>query len=434
MDFLLFLLVTGILMIRPAEIVPGLLGLPLYEVSILACLAVAWPRVIHQLTGRSLAARPATLCVLGLLLAVVLSQAAQLSAWGVRNSGVNFAKVVLYYLLLVGVLNTPRRLRVFSVWLAGCILVLTVLAVLQFHGTIDVPALAAMEDRDVDDETGEPTFIPRLRSTGIYHDPNDLGLIIVVGTLIALYWLGNAGNWALRAAWLVPLGVFGYALLLTQSRGGFLALVAGLLVLACARYGWRKTLALAGVGLPVLLLLFGGRQTSLSTGEGTSQERIRLWSEGLTLFAQSPVFGIGQGEFADQVGLVAHNSFLHCYVELGFAGGALFLGGFLWSLAALARTRTPEGRKAARVVLGLRPYLLAIVAAYAVGLLSLSRAYVEPTYLVLGLGTVYAGFLAPVRQACRAFRPAAFVRRLGIASVVFLVVIAVFVRTFAHWG
>ena len=37
-----------------------------------------------------------------------------------------------------------------------------------------------------------------------------------------------------------------------------------------------------------------------------------------------------------------------------------------------------------------RPYLLAACAAYAIGIMALSRAYVQPTYLVVGLAAAYA--------------------------------------------
>src|SRR5260370_10175657 len=153
-----------------------------------------------------------------------------------------------------------------------------------------------------------------------------------------------------RLACLPPLLLFGYGLVLTRSRGGFLALVAGLFTLFQARFGWRRTLLLASAGLPLLFVLFAGRQTTLSTVEGTGQDRIQLWSEGLGLFREAPLFGIGQGEYADRVGLVAHNSFVHCFAELGFAGGALFLGAFGSALVMLGRLQP-----APRAVAGPRP-------------------------------------------------------------------------------
>src|SRR5262249_36397754 len=153
-------------------------------------------------------------------------------------------------------------------------------------------------------------------------------------------------------------------------------LVVGLLILFRARYGWRKSLALGAVLLPGLLLLAAGRTTDLSAASaGTGQERIQVWSIGLDLLKSSPVFGIGKDQFAERVGdthLVAHNSFIHCFAELGLFGGTLFLGMFYLGLVSLHQLgKAPE----AEVDPGLRPlqpFLLAVLVAYATCLMSIS--------------------------------------------------------------
>src|SRR5262249_51850043 len=274
------ILLNAVLFIRPAEIVPDLEAWPIYEVVILACLLVSLPSVVRQLEPAELAANPITACVLGLLVAVVLSHLSHFFLWGVRESSNLFVKVVLYYLLVVSTLNTLSRLRQFLFWLVVFITVLTVLAVCQYHGVVDIPALSAFNQLEYDPETGEQIILPRLRSTGIYNDPNDLSLILVVGILLCLAGLGgNSG--VLRFAWVGPLALFGYALTLTYSRGGMLSLLAGLVALFQARFGWRKSILLSVAVLPVLLLGVGGRQADLATSEGTGQARIQLWSEGL---------------------------------------------------------------------------------------------------------------------------------------------------------
>ena len=48
---------------------------------------------------------------------------------------------------------------------------------------------------------------------------------------LCLFALSRKGSAVPRVAWLVPLAVFVHALRLTYSRGGLLALVAGMLVL-----------------------------------------------------------------------------------------------------------------------------------------------------------------------------------------------------------
>src|SRR5205809_75026 len=102
MDFALFILVNATLFIRPAEVVADLEGLPLYEIVILACLVVSLPAVIAQLSTASMIEQPITTCVIGVLVAIVLSHLTHLNFYGARVAGVEFSKVVLYYLLFVG--------------------------------------------------------------------------------------------------------------------------------------------------------------------------------------------------------------------------------------------------------------------------------------------------------------------------------------------
>jgi O-antigen ligase len=233
--------------------------------------------------------------------------------------------------------------------------------------------------------------------------------------------------------WLVPLVLFVWAILLTRSRGGFISLVAAVLVLSIVYFGWRKTLLVA-VGLAPVVFALGIRQTDLALGHGTGQERIRIWSEGLRLLGQSPFFGIGYGNYAPEVGHVAHNSFLQCYTELGLLGGTFFLGAFFYALWMLWRLRPSRARIADPELNRLHPVLSALVFAYAIGMLSLSRSYVVPTYMVLGLAAVYVR-AASVGAPAPALRLNARVSAILVAAgAVFIVTTYVFVRLLVHWG
>jgi O-antigen ligase len=343
-DFLLFILVNGVLLARPTEVVPDLRTVHLYEALILACLAVSIPGVLEQFTGRSLEARPITVCVLGLLAAVVLSHLCRFDLDKAAEWGFDFFKVVVYYLLLVAVVNTPARLRQFLAWQVLFSLVVALLALLQYHGYADLTPAKAIEEKTRDQATAAEVVVNRMRGPGtLFGDPNDLCAVFVVATLICLYLLGDLRRGFHRYVWLAPLGVFGYAMSLTQSRGGFIGLLAGLGVLFHTRYGWKRSVGLGLLALPLLLVLFAGRMTSLSATEGTGRQRIQVWNVGLMLMRESPVFGIGMNEYDKRVELVAHNSYIHSYTELGLLGGTLFLGAFYLAFLALCRPAQVPG-------------------------------------------------------------------------------------------
>jgi O-antigen ligase len=430
MSFILFILVNVVLFLRPAEIIPGLEGAPIYELVILAALAASAPEVLGQLTTRSLAARPVTVCVLGLLAAVVLSNLSHGALYEARTGGLLFFKIVLYYLLLVAAVDSPGLLRGFLGWTGVLILSLTTLAVLEYHGVINIASLEAVEQREVDPATGELIAFPRLCGMGIFNDPNDLSVILVVGMMISLSRLGERGG--RRWLWLVPMAVMGYAFALTYSRGGLLALLFALLALFVARFGLRKGLFLVVVLLPVLLVV-GGRQTRLDLGnkDDTSQHRVRLWRDGLVLMQASPVFGIGMGRYEEEVGLVAHNSFVHAYTELGLYGGTLFVGAFLFPLGVLYRVGSRKGSNLDPTLRALGPCVLACTAGMVAGMLSLSRLYTLTPYLVLGVVTVYLRLAATAVPAAVPRLTSGLAGRLVLLSLLCLAGLDVFVRLFA---
>jgi putative inorganic carbon (hco3(-)) transporter len=433
-SFVLFLLVNAALFIRPGELFPEWEEVPIYQILIICCALAAIPAVSDQLRPSALRLQPITVGVLGMLVAIELSCLWQFKTWEARTYGYEFAKVVCYYLLLVGLLTTAERYRVFLLCLLGGITFLTTLALLQYYDVIDLQALTVLQQREVDEVTGEVSFLPRLRSTGIFNDPNDLCLILIVGIGIAGCRWEESKSALSGLLWLVPVTVFVYALALTQSRGGLLGLLAGLMVFTWQKFGLKKAICAGMMLLPVMLFIFGGRQTKLDTGETTAQQRILLWSDGLLLLREAPVFGIGMNKYAEELGLVAHNSFVHCYTELGLFGGTIFFGLYYITLSNFRRLGN-NAQAASDELARLRPYLMAIVTGQLVGMLSLSRCYAVSTYIALGLSAAYFNLVAVPNQPSPL--PAVdrqLCARLGLASVLFLAGTHLFVRTFAQYG
>ena len=434
MAFFLFILVSATLFIRPSEVFPPLNGVPLYYLTIVPCILVALPSLLGQLSGRSLSRQPITVCVLGMVAATALSHISRFNVYYLTIVMQEFPKVVLYYLLLVGLVNTKVRLRLFLVCLVVLTAISSSLALIHYHGIVDIPACEPVDDGEEDSVTGEMFIIRRLCSSGIFHDPNDLCLILVTAMAICLYLLNDVRRGPLRAVWLAPLVLFGYSLTLTYSRGGFLALLASMLILFYARFGWKRSIPLALVAVPAMFILFGGRQTNLSTSGDTGQERIQVWTEGLALFRRAPLFGIGESRFQEEIFKVAHNSYVHAYTEMGFFGGTIFLSVYYLSLwlpykldAGRLQAVDPELRR-------LRPYLMAMVTGYAVGLFSLSRCYVVPTYLYPGLISAYMRLASPDPSHPAVRSDLSLLKRLTLVSAAVVVFLHVYVRLLARWG
>jgi hypothetical protein len=435
LGFAIFLLLNAILFIRPSEIIPDLAEYPIYYIVILPCIVVSLPTLLFKVVSRrNLAENPIAICVLGLFPLAIVSMIGRIALADMREPLTDYAKVLIYFLLLISCVNSAKRIRVFLTCLIVYLTILTAIAVMQWHEVIDIPNFQMCSATRADpDNPGVAVLMYRLQATGIFNDPNDFCMAVGLGAVLCLCKFGDRAWGSLRVLWLTPIPLYGHALYLTQSRGGLLGLVVGILVLLGIRFGWRKGVALAILCSPLLYLLSGTRQSDMEVGGGTAQARIHLWSEGFALMRNSPLQGIGFGQYGEQVGAVAHNSFVHTFVELGFFGGALFVGAFFLAVGSIYRlgkmpwmVPDPEMRR-------IRPYMLAAVAAYMGSMYSLSRCYVVPTYMILGLATVYVRAAVPSGAGLLHW-DWTLVKRLLVVGFLVLAGLYMFVRIFAQFG
>jgi putative inorganic carbon (HCO3(-)) transporter len=431
MAYFLFLLVNAALFLRPAELISSLEDVPIYEVLIVSCLLISLRGVASQLNPRSLQSRPISACVVGLMGALVISAVLNPESTGAFPYSFAFSKLLCYYFLLVAVVDTPAKLRGFVYYLGGIIFLLSGLALLQYHGVINVPALAPYAERQwefVDEETGQGgEVLVRLCAAGIYNNPNDFARILAIAIVISLYGLSDRSSLVLRIASAVLLGVSGYAFALTHSRGGFLGLLASLLVLFWGRFGARKTIWLGLMVVPLLVMLFGGRQTSIQMSDGTGHQRIDFWYEEFEQWRENPLFGVGMIDI-DEVRPNAHNSFVQAFTALGLFGGTLFFGAFYLSVLLPFRLSTSGTALPQSELRRMGPYLVGIIAGYAIGMLSSSRNGVPPTYMLVGLATVYVRFAGKHLPATLTSLTAPLIRHVVLASLLFVAALYLFIR------
>ncbi len=389
--FVLFLLTTATLFLRPAELFIWLEGAPIYEALILGTFALTFQSFLAHFHQFMLARQPITLCVLGVFAAIALSHFQYIYVGGVIDSGTLFLKTLIYFGLLVTVVNTPDRFKAFLLTVAICASTMVTLCVLDFYEVYDFEFIEHLDDTDGYDEDEEAVItVRRMRGTGIFMDPNDMSKVIcATGVLCAFFLTDPKSSW-LRFGWLIPMTVLLVGLLATGSRGGLMACGLAGLTLVAVRFGGKVAIVAAVMAACVIPLAAGQRGDSGMDEGGTGQERIQLWRDGFQeLKSPALLFGTGQGSYGDIAGLVAHNSFVHAYVELGLFGGTLFFGCFFFAGMQLYRMgRLPELVENPEL-LRLRPFMCALLAGWVTSLMSLSRCYVVPTYLMLGTLAAY---------------------------------------------
>ena len=147
-------------------------------------------------------------------------------------------------------------------------------------------------------------------------------------------------------------------------------------------------------------------------------------------------FGIGEGMYHDVAGHVAHNSWVHSFVELGVFGGTLFFGCFFMPAMTFFLMKWHKFRIDDPELRRMFPYIAAILIDWCVGMCSLSRCYTPSTYMVAGTCAAFVNLVGFYRARPR---PLLILNSRTIqpwlaCSAALLLGAYVFVRLFARWG
>lgn len=180
------------------------------------------------------------------------------------------------------------------------------------------------------------------RVRGTFVHPNALGfylaLLIVTGVALTRHLQGRA-----RVALVLVVLAASAGLVASYSRGAWVALVAGLVVVGLLQS--KRLLAGLVVAVALVLVLVPSAQARLTdleagrTARGTAGNsfvwRVDYWIESLSLASANPLSGIGlkMTQFTTEEAKAPHNDFLRVYVEAGVLGLTAYLG----LLVALAR-------------------------------------------------------------------------------------------------
>ena len=251
-------------------------------------------------------------------------------------------------------------------------------------------------------------FHTYFRVNSVFWDPNIYGrylaLVIVVATA-PLLWVRDRRYFLLLTA-LVALLWLG--LVQTFSESSFLALLAGLAVLAALRWSWRWTLVATAVGLvgAVLIVALAGGKSTINWNVLTSG-RADLVEGGLELWTERPLWGYGSGGFQsayrdhrenkDKPVSVSHTEPVTVLAEQGLIGFGLYvallvvalwtMGAGMWTRAA-ARAPPYAGRGA----------VLAAFVALLVHTMAYAGFYEDPiTWVLLAAGASLAAAAARER-------------------------------------
>lgn len=191
-----------------------------------------------------------------------------------------------------------------------------------------------------DFRTAEAIAAEQFRFAAYGQDPNDVARFLDLGFPVAALLAEGAAGWVenVLALGYLPLGAV--AVLLTASRGGFLAALVALAgtgaILARGRGRGLVAGLLAAPALAAVLWVTIPREifARLATipeqlRRGDLNQRLSIWGAGWHAFVRAPVLGTGAGTFVQATGLApidtAHNSALSIAVTGGLCALCLSL-------------------------------------------------------------------------------------------------------------
>ncbi len=239
-------------------------------------------------------------------------------------------------------------------------------------------------------------FHTYFRVNSVFWDPNVYGRylsLVIVVAMAALLWVKERRAFALLT---VLVAILWFGLALTFSQSSFVALLAGLAVLAALRWSWRWTLAAVAVGAvgAILVVLLVGGSGKIRLNIDTSG-RANLVSGGIDLFSERPLQGYGSGSFQhayrdhaankDVPVSISHTEPVTIAAEQGLLGLTLYLALIavaLWTMASsLFASRAGPARQA----------ILAAFVALLVHTMAYAGFFEDPiTWVLLAVGASLA--------------------------------------------
>jgi O-antigen ligase len=221
------------------------------------------------------------------------------------------------------------------------------------------------------------------------NDPNDLARLFVTCLPFGLYFTRRGAPLWQRVAGIVSIPLLMYGIVLTNSRGAYVAVMVMVVIMAVRRYGAFKGIVLGAIPMLALIALAPSRMNELNADEESAAGRVEAWYAGILMFRANPIFGIGKGGFLDHHNLTAHNSLVQVFAELGIVGYYFWfalLATAAYALHELLRSSgRPEAPEAGIDDLALSRALLGSYVGLLVTSFFLSRGYELTLFLMLGL-------------------------------------------------
>jgi O-antigen ligase len=178
----------------------------------------------------------------------------------------------------------------------------------------------------------------RITYLGIFNDPNDLGMFLVMCLPMAGYFYTQKSMF-LRLFAVAAVALLLYGTYLTNSRGTLLGVVFVSVLWLVDRYGVKKASFIVFPALLPVLLWALGHFRNIDPSEESAAGRVDAWYAGYQMLMHSPFVGVGMSNFEEHHELTAHNSYILVMAELGLIGYFAWLSFIVLTFLMLFKVR-----------------------------------------------------------------------------------------------
>jgi putative inorganic carbon (hco3(-)) transporter len=371
---------------RPEDWIPGLAVIPLAKITG----ALALIGLVFSL-GNVRTRLPIEVWFLVLLIGQLFLTVPMSPVWkgGAFQTTLQFSNVVVIVIVMTLAVNSAKRLRQ--------------LVFIQAASVAAIAGVTIWKGRSLGG---------RLEGMlgGYYSNPNDLALAIVISLPLCLPFLFLTDRKFSKVAWAFGMLVMTYAIFVTGSRGGFVALVCAAVVCLWefAIRGRRRYLLVVTAVTALIFWQFSSdtlrerleatfnpaaeNQAKTGLGKdayayGSAQERKELFWRSIDVTEEHPLFGVGPGNFEEVSGhwRETHNGYSQISSEGGVPAFILYVL-ILWSgFRNIRETKRLRAKNTELIMLagGLRASLVA----YVVGSVFNSAAYQFFPYFLVAYTT-----------------------------------------------
>ncbi|WP_338455376.1 O-antigen ligase family protein [uncultured Alteromonas sp.] len=288
---------------------------------------------------------------------------------------------IIPFIVYLGFLTTLKRQKT--------ILIISILSCVVFtlHSYVQVTSLLGEGWAEtVITRYDGPEPIIQARYIGIFNDPNDMGMFLVMNIPIVLFFMFSTTSsmkklfWGGIIVWML-LGIYW-----TGSRGSLVGLLAVMAAIFYFKYGKVKSIIVGLISLPMITIGLSSFRT-IGKDDQSSLDRLTAWYQGIQMFKHRPLFGFGKERFLEYHSKVAHNSYVTVMAELGVFGYLLWMSFLLITfllLVKIVRLKKPNDLTNSVICneeIVLAKYLFISLIGYCSTAFFISRSYIMFFYM-----------------------------------------------------